>query len=94
MTLEFQDTLFRTASEMLDAVAEEWLTAGGSNSAADVEAALASSDEDLARECIAGWGLDQLVDPYDPELGTWMEARDVSEADLAAAFARYRAARG
>jgi hypothetical protein len=87
MTYEFQSTLFRTASAMCDAIASEWLTAGGGNTAADVANVLATTtDEALAAEVIEGWNLSEEIGHDE----TWMEARGIDADDIEAAFARIR----
>lgn len=89
MTFEFQNILHRTADEMCAAIASEWLSAGGSN---DRETMLDElqirSDEELAAECISGWGFDQPASEDAEE--TWMDARGVDAADIESAFADLR----
>lgn len=86
---EFQSTLFRNAAEMCDAIASEWLTAGGSNDAAFIAETLTEqTDAALAAEAISGWGLDAESDDGE----TWMHARGIDASDIEAAFARLRAA--
>jgi hypothetical protein len=85
---EFQSTLFRNAAEMCDAIASEWLTAGGSNDAAFIAETLAEqSDAALAAEAVSAWGMD--AEGEDGQ--TWMQARQISVSDIEAAFARLRA---
>jgi hypothetical protein len=87
---EFQNTLFRTEAEMLNAVAGEWLSAGGMNDGETMRQFLAGySDEELARECVEGWGLD-LPESEDGE-ETWMEKRGVDQDDISDVFADMRA---
>lgn len=88
---EFQSTLHRNMAEMADAIAEAWLTAGGSNTAADIAAALATTDAALAAECAGGFGLAAIPDSYDADAESHMAANGYDVADLAAAFGRYRA---
>lgn len=88
---EFQSMLFRNSASMLNSVASEWLTAGGANGSDVVAEFLAEcSDEQLAAECIKGWGLDQ-GDDLDPEVPSHMQRDEYTAEDLAAAFARFRA---
>jgi hypothetical protein len=88
---EFQSTLYRTHAQMLDAIAESWLEAGGLNSEADVAAALRTqTDEELAAEVIEAWGLDQ---PGDDEEPSHMDREGYDEAELADGFGRFRAKR-
>lgn len=88
MSYEFQSTLFNTVSQMCNAIAGEWLSAGGSNGRDDIESALRDyTDDQLAAECMEGWGLDQEVGD---EGQTWMESRGIDMDDLKAGFARVR----
>lgn len=81
MRLEFQSTLFRTARDLTDAIAVEWMTAGGLNDRDFVAATLAAtSDEALAAEVIGGWDLN----------AEWLAARGIDASDIAAAFGRMR----
>lgn len=87
---EFQSSLYRTQREMLDAIAEAWITAGGSNAAAEVAETLATTTDDaLAAETIEGWGLDQR---RDDEIPAHTERHGYTAADLTAAYARFRSA--
>jgi hypothetical protein len=89
---EFSGMLYRSQAEMLRAIAEMWITAGGSNSDTDVAAFLASaSDDDLAAEAIEAWGLDRPTDYGDGV--SHMASEGYSRSDLAGAFADFRAAR-
>jgi len=102
---EFQYTLYRSERAMLDAIAYEWITAGGWNSAADIAEALHMSDAALAEECIRGWELDERSGNEEPE--NWddedsimvpiedshMDLQRYDAEDLTAAFARFRAER-
>jgi len=88
---EFGSFLYRTTTDMLDAIAEEWLSAGGANSKEMQREFLAeASDAELAIEAIDGWGLNLRGDFYfdDP---SHMEFNEYTADDLAAAFARIRA---
>lgn len=85
---EFQNSLFRTTTEMLDAIASEFLSAGGTNSEEMQRAFLAeASDAELAIEAIDGWGLDLHGDFDEP---SHMEFNEYTDDDLAAAFGRLR----
>lgn len=78
---EFQSTLFRTKSQMSDAIAVESLSGGGWNSFAVQREFLAKlTDIELADETIKEWGL----------IGEWAEKRDFTREDLIAAFSRVR----
>jgi len=86
---EFGSFLYRTTTDMLDAIAEEWLSAGGANSEEMQRAFLAdASDTELAIEAIDGWGLDLPGDFGEP---SHMEFNEYAADDLAAAFGRLRA---
>jgi hypothetical protein len=87
----FQSMLYRTHREMLDAIAHEWLTAGGLNTP-EIVAAITDSDAALAAECVEGWGLGQAPDAYgrDETLPSHMAEYGYDAADLAAAFGRIR----
>lgn len=81
MKLEFQSMLFRTARDLTDAIAAEWLTAGGLNDAEEVAEALATyTDTHLAREAIDAWDLN----------AEWLDARGIDASDIVAAFSRIR----
>ena len=94
---EFQSSLYRDAREVADAIAGEWITAGGINSREDQARFLADmTDAELAAEAIEGWGLAEPVEHGWNEEGEpvelpWLETRDIDQAGIAAAFARYRA---
>jgi hypothetical protein len=63
---------------MLDAIACEWLTGGGTNDAQNVKLFLRDySSTDLAKECIEGWALDEPANPR-----AWQEA-DEAESHMA-----------
>lgn len=86
---KFQGMLFRDAAEMCDAIASEWLTAGGSHDAAFIAETLAEqSDAALAAEIISDWDMD--AEGEDGQ--TWMQAREIGASDIEAAFARIRTA--
>lgn len=90
MSNEFQGTLFATRRAMLDAVACEWITAGGQNHSDEIDAACGLGAAALADECIRGWG---LVDQIDDSGETWLARRDCTRDDLEAAFSRFIADR-
>jgi len=62
---EFQGTLHRNLREMHDAIAEEWLGAGGSNTPEDIAQLLRLPIEHLAAEAADSLGLDgnSVFDP-------------------------------
>lgn len=83
---EFASSLYRTTTEMLDAIAEDWLSAGGANNEEAQRDFLAvASDAELASDAIDGWGLDRSEDGP-----THMEFNEYTASDLAAAFGRLR----
>jgi hypothetical protein len=85
---EFGGSLYGNRAMVLNAIAGEWMHAGGANTADDIREALATtSDADLAAECIDAWKLDESDDA--DELSA-MERDDWTAEDLAAAFARQR----
>lgn len=94
---EFQSTLYRGERDMLDAIAEAWLTADGANDEAyQREALTTTSDADLAEECIAGWALDLAGDqpPFSKDEDrdpSHMDENGYTADDLARAFGRLRA---
>ena len=102
---EIGGVLYRNWRDAIDAIAEEWITAGGANSDADVAEAFATmTDEQLAAECIDGWRLDEERhderndewDPEDEESPRYLSVMTRDEwdaADRADAFGRQRAAR-
>lgn len=84
---EFGSIAYRNESDMLAAIAGEWLSAGGMNNEATQAQFLAEySDADLAAECISEWGLDR----GDDEIESHMEFNSYTAADLAAAFGDLR----
>jgi hypothetical protein len=57
-SFQFMGRLYRNSAEMHAAIAEEWMSAGGSNSRADVREAFDRwSDEELADEVDEAWKL-------------------------------------
>ena len=58
MSYEFRDLLYPTAGVALRAVAGAWLWAGMSRPYPET---LERSPDDLARECIEAWGLDETL---------------------------------
>ena len=103
---EFQSTLYRSERAMLDAIAYEWVTAGGQNRPDDVTEILGAEDDRfLAAECIAAWELDVRSGDEEPEdwededsvmvpvADSHMDLQQYDREDLRAAFARFRADR-
>ncbi len=90
MSYEFNGTLFQTRATMCDAIAQEWMTAGGRNHRDEIDAACEMGATALATECIRGWGLDQADETDGP---TWMEQRECTRDDIVAAFERFIADR-
>lgn len=86
---EFQSMSYPTTARMLNAIASEYLSAGGLNSEEQqAEFLAASTDAELAAECIWGFGLDRAADIGDEP--SHMEFNDYTVDDLAAAFADLR----
>jgi hypothetical protein len=67
--LKFQSCLYRTEDERNAAIAAAWMDAGGLNSSEQIDEFLADgySPAAAARECIAGWGLNEATDEEDVE---------------------------
>lgn len=70
MTYNFQGQSYQTERRMADAIAEEWITAGGSNNDRAVATELGrASNEILADDAIEGWCLTvdraELVEAFD-----------------------------
>jgi hypothetical protein len=93
MTYEFQNTIYRTSTDLLDALAYEWLTKGGLNGPKEIaQLQTGKTDKELARECIKGWELDEGIDvDADGRPYSWMSERGIWEEDLVEAFNQYRA---
>jgi hypothetical protein len=83
---EFNGTLYGTRSDMLDAIAIEWASAGGTwSEATQLEIMSKASDMQLAVDAIEQWKLNIRHGGL-----SHMEFNDYSTADLADAFARLR----
>ena len=92
MSNEFQSTIYNSQGDMLDAIAVEWLTAGGANDIEFIRAYLRDkADAELADEAIKGWRLDRPDEGFEPRDPSHMEQEGYTAADLAKAFARLRA---
>jgi hypothetical protein len=90
---EFQSMLYRNEREMLDAIAESWITADGANDAEFVADYLdINSDGEIAAECIEEWGLG--VVEYGSDRPSHMTEHGYDADNLADAIARYRASQG
>ena len=75
---------------MLDTIAYDWMTAGGSNDPEQVTHMLLGSRIDAsAKECIECWGLDTVDMTGEPGDQTHMEANGYSTADMLDAFVRF-----
>lgn len=81
MSYEFHRMLHSTTFDMCDAIAQQWLSAGGEDHAEMRKLLDTMTDEELAAECIEAWGLDQ---------DNWMEDRDIAAGDIELAFDRLR----
>lgn len=92
MTYEFAGTLYPNCRAMLDAMAFDWMTAGGNNNPEDmdwlVNAGLTAKE--ASDECIDGWKLDE---PLNGEGESDMEKHGYDRDDLIAAFERFLATR-
>lgn len=91
MPHEFQSTLYPTARAMCDAIAYEWMTAGGDNTSADIDEYAAQGAQFHAEECIEGWGLLRVVD--DDTGRTWLDEREADAGMVLRAFERFFAGR-
>lgn len=90
MTYEFQGKRYRTESEMLLALASEYLSESSLYDEGFQQWALAKfSDEELAADCIQVLGLSE-PDPLACDR-TWLEVRDLDRSDIEAAFYDIRA---
>jgi hypothetical protein len=83
----WNSTAFRTKHDMLAAIAEEWITAGGNADAQDeINACENQTAAELAAECADAWGLSAARD-MDGEGESHMDAECYDLDDLTAAFA-------
>jgi hypothetical protein len=88
MSYKFGIGIFNTLEQMLDEVASEYLTAGGSNQRDFVRQCLAKqSDEELAQEVISEWELDEAGDDREE---SHMDSEGYDKGELAEAFGRLR----
>ncbi len=89
---EFQNILHRDASEMIYAIALEWLTAGGMKSELAIAASLRTmSAEQLTQQAMSGWGLRAKADNDETDQAgiaprTWLEVRDANREMIVTAF--------
>lgn len=67
MPYEFRSTLFASRGAMLDAIAYEWMTAGGNNTPEQIDAMIEAglTAENAAAECVAVWSLEEPLDGQD-----------------------------
>jgi hypothetical protein len=84
MNHEFQSTLYPTSRAMCDAIAYEWMTAGGANNPASIDA-MTQSAQHHAEECIEGWNLLAQTESGND----WLADRDSSAAEVLEAFERF-----
>jgi hypothetical protein len=76
--VEFQGTIYRNLLELHDAIAEQWVSASGTNTKASIITILeALTDEQLCNDAIEYWSLE--------------DNENVSRQMLVEAFARLRA---
>jgi hypothetical protein len=86
---EFQSMLYRTRSDMLDAIAYIW--AAPNDHVTELQESFSTmTDAALARDCIACWGLDHPDDDSDSGIKSHMAHNGYDAEDLAAAFADLR----
>jgi uncharacterized protein (DUF2235 family) len=89
MSYNFGGCLYRTQGDLLEAIASEWITGGGTfRGAAALQGLEGETDEWLADECIANWELDTA---WDVEIGSQMTRWGITRDDLVEAMAEYRA---
>lgn len=93
MINEFQCTLFSSQHQMLAAIAYEYVTAGGANSAEVVDDIIAGgmTAASAAAEAIDGFGLDQ-ADHFDDK-PSHMDENGYTAADLEGAMAEFLSTR-
>lgn len=78
---EFQSILFNTASDLCNAVASAWLSAGGRNTRKFILDSLRdATDAELAEEVINEWDLNS----------DWMAERRICREDIERAFSAIR----
>lgn len=92
---EFGGFLYRSFDEMLTAIARTWLSSDGANSIEFQKQEIArATDQELAAECIEGYGLDEGGDAWDPfddeEEPSHAAFNGYDAEDLAGAFADLR----
>lgn len=88
---QFTGSLYRTQSDMLDAIAHDWVTSGGKATLNEVHYILLSfSDDALAVDCVTEWALDEPPDPDDPDSKSHMARHGYDASDLEHAFSRFR----
>lgn len=92
MQHEFQSSLYPTARAMCDAIAYEWMTAGGDNSSAEIDRLVPLGAQHHAEECIEGWGLLRHTE-RDCQPSDWLADRGASAGDVLEAFERFFATR-
>jgi hypothetical protein len=92
MAYAFAGALYPNEAAMLDAIAHDWITAGGDATQDEVRNRLLTfSDAELAADCITEWELDTPPDPDDPDRHSHMMTNYYQASDLEQAFARFRA---
>jgi len=82
---EFQSSLYPSTRHMIESIAEEWISAGGSWSKEAIAETLHDyTNDELAAECVEGWGLDFI--PDDDSNESHMTFNGYSSGDLSEAF--------
>ena len=85
---EFGSTLYRNLNEMIAAIADEYITARGSNGTEAVFELLSEMpDSLLAADCIEGFGLNMRDDEGNP---SHAEFNEYNDENLEAAFREMR----
>jgi hypothetical protein len=96
MSYEFGGCFYGNTSALLDAIAETFITANGAwkrDMILTDPLFTDRTDAQLARECVKEWGMDQPQSDPDTDEETdqtWLEERDITEAEIATAIGDYR----
>lgn len=87
---EFGSMLYRKRSDMLDAIALDWASAGTGNPNTLQKSFNEMTDAELALDCIESWELDKPSDDGDDESQSDMQRYGYDVDDLTSAFADLR----
>jgi len=85
---EFQGISYETRADMLDTIAEAYITGGGMWDENAYRVLAENTDSDLAAECVTDWGLAERLE----DGRSHMQENEYTQDDLAEAIARYREA--